>query len=150
MIKAIADLFRKRDGNLDLTMLDSIGDDQLVTAALLIEVMISDGCKHKRELDMLTATLAKQFLLTNEQAGLLVDQAMREVDRSTSLFQFTAIVNKIFSAPEKERLIERLWQLALVDGHIDKLEEATIRKVAELIHVPHSRFIRARHIARNC
>ena len=37
-----------------------------------------------------------------------------------------------------------MWEVAYADGHLDVMEEALIRKVAGLIYVNHSDFIRAK------
>jgi len=42
-------------------------------------------------------------------------------------------------------VVEMLWRVAFADGRIDRYEEALVRKIAELIYVPHRDFIRARH-----
>jgi uncharacterized tellurite resistance protein B-like protein len=38
-----------------------------------------------------------------------------------------------------------LWRVAYSDACKDKHEEYLVRKIAELLHVPHPAFIRARH-----
>ena len=43
-----------------------------------------------------------------------------------------------------DHLIELLWQVAAADGEISKYEDHLIRKIAELIYVPHREFIRAK------
>jgi uncharacterized tellurite resistance protein B-like protein len=45
-------------------------------------------------------------------------------------------------------IIERLWQIAFADNHLDKHEEHLVRKVADLLHVPHRDFIAAKKRAR--
>ncbi|POB71843.1 hypothetical protein CRN59_01860, partial [Vibrio vulnificus] len=37
-----------------------------------------------------------------------------------------------------------MWEVAHADGEIDPLEDAVIRKTAELLYVDHSDFIRAK------
>ena len=37
-----------------------------------------------------------------------------------------------------------LWRVAVADGEISKYEDYLIRKIADLIHLPHSEFIRAK------
>jgi len=37
-----------------------------------------------------------------------------------------------------------LWQVSRADGRIDAHEEHLVRKVAELLYVPHSRFIQTK------
>jgi len=38
-----------------------------------------------------------------------------------------------------------LWQIAYADACLDRYEEALVRKIAELIHVPHREFMQAKH-----
>ena len=49
----------------------------------------------------------------------------------------------------KFEIMIALWQIALADKQIDRFEEHMIRRVAELIYVPHERFIEAKLTARN-
>jgi uncharacterized tellurite resistance protein B-like protein len=41
-----------------------------------------------------------------------------------------------------------MWELAYADAELDKYEEYVIRKVADLIYVSHSEFIRAKTVAK--
>jgi len=41
-----------------------------------------------------------------------------------------------------------MWEIAYADNQLDKYEEYVIRKVADLIHVSHSEFIRAKSIVK--
>jgi uncharacterized tellurite resistance protein B-like protein len=41
-----------------------------------------------------------------------------------------------------------LWRIAYASAGIDKYEEHIIRRIAELLYMPHSEFIRAKLIAR--
>ena len=45
-------------------------------------------------------------------------------------------------------MVELLWRVAYADGNLDKYEEHLVRRIADLIHVPHSVFIRMKHKAR--
>ena len=60
----------------------------------------------------------------------------------------TALVNEHFSARDKYDLVYNLWRVAYADGSLDKHEEALIRHIAELIHLPHAGFVQARNQAR--
>jgi len=62
-----------------------------------------------------------------------------------SLYQFTGLINQHFTPEQKVRVVEMLWQVAYADGHLDPYEEALVRKIADLIHVPHRQFIQAKH-----
>lgn len=121
---------------------------QLATAALLIEVATIDQEFDERELSKITQLLTQRFSLSDEEVTQLTDLARQESRQATSLYQFTALVNQHFSAAEKYELIKGMWLIAYADDSLDKYEEHVIRRVAELVHVSHSDFIRAKHDAR--
>ena len=118
---------------------------QLATAALLYEVLRADHEDHPDERAALDAALQTCFALTPEETRELAELAEREVEGSVSLYEFTTLINQSFSLDEKVRVVEMLWQVAFADGRLDRYEEALVRKIAELIYVPHRDFIRAKH-----
>jgi uncharacterized tellurite resistance protein B-like protein len=42
-----------------------------------------------------------------------------------------------------------MWELAFADNELNKYEEYVIRKVADLIYMSHTEFMRAKSIAKN-
>ena len=120
----------------------------IATAALLVEVATIDGDFGSREFDLLFNILQRQFELNGRELDEISQLAKQESEDATSLYQFTQLVNQHFSAIEKYGLIRDMWRIAYADGNIDKYEEYIIRKVADLIHVSHSAFIRAKRDAR--
>ncbi|MEH6542839.1 MAG: TerB family tellurite resistance protein [Porticoccaceae bacterium] len=119
------------------------------TAALLVEVMVTDGVLDDSERNKIRQLLQGRFELSANECEELFTLAEQEVAEATSLYQFTALVNNEFSADDKYGLIRNLWEVAYSDGVLDKHEEGLIRNVADLIHLPHSRFIQARNSVRD-
>ena len=117
------------------------------TAALLIEVSRADFEQDDSELTHMRQLLAQQFSLNDVELGELMDQAHQEADDLVSLQHITRLLNEQFDQPMKKRVIEMMWQVVFADGVKDHYEEHLIRQVAELLYVPHSDFIRARHKA---
>ena len=122
---------------------------QLAAAALLIELTMADREVDPQESAMMLKILHQRFGITQDKLDELVAMAKEEVSQSTSLFQFTRLVNDFYTAEDKFDLIKAMWDVAYADGDIDKYEEALIRKISELIYVPHSHFIKAKHLARD-
>ncbi len=120
---------------------------RLASAALLIEVATIDDQFDQSELDTLKCILKEKFQLTEEETQELSELAQEEREQATSTYQFTQLINQNFSHKEKFELVKGMWLIAFADGILDKYEEYTIRKVADLIHVPHSDFIKAKHLA---
>ena len=119
------------------------------TAALLVEVMVTDRLLDEAEIQHIRQLLARRFQLSAAEALELIELARQEVAEATSLYQFTGLVNEHFSAQDKYDLVRQLWEVAYADGALDKHEEALIRQIAELLHLPHAGFVQARRQARD-
>jgi len=121
--------------------------ERLATAALLIEMSRADFESSEGEKARVTELVRDSFGLSEAESGALVELACQEAREATSLFQFTDLLNRHFSPEQKEHVVELLWKVAYADGKLHKYEEYLVRKIADLIYVPHSVFIRAKHRA---
>lgn len=129
----------------------ALNDDQkrLACAALLIEVAIVDNEFDADEMQCLQKILQKDFSISQQQSKEFITLAHNECADSTSMYQFTQLVNQHCNAQDKFDLIVGMWRIAYADGDLDKYEEYVIRKVADLIYVSHGDFIRAKIISRS-
>ena len=129
-----------------------MGDKQhqqhLAAAALMVEVMVIDRKISGKELSVIKKIFEHQFDLQKSEIDQLLKLAKEEVNEATSLYQFTRLINDQFDAEKKKDLIENLWQIAFADEVLDKHEEAIIRRIAELIYVPHADFIETKQKAK--
>ena len=123
--------------------------DQLATAALLIEVMVIDGDLDDQEMQAIAGTLANMLHLSKEQIDQLIELSKEEVAEATSLYQFTKEINEHFDIEKKLSLMTAMWRVAFADGHLDKYEENIIRRVADLLHIRHSEYIRCKANAKD-
>ena len=122
---------------------------QLACAALLIEVMDSDNQQDAREMNELVEVLKKTSGLAHDKIDELVTLAKLKNRQATSLYEFTELINGNYHYEEKLLLIENMWRVAYSDDHLDKYEDHLIRKIAELIYVRHSDFIRTKLQVKN-
>ena len=122
---------------------------RLACAALLIEVAIVDNEFDHRELSCLQQVLEEQFDIARNDSTEFITLAQNECMESTSMYQFTQLINQHCSTQDKFDLIVGMWRIAFADGELDKYQEYVIRKVADLIHVPHGDFIRAKIASRS-
>lgn len=149
MIEAIKKFF---ESNLALSDADSVvqGNEhhidklQLACATLLIEVINSDHQQDERELNALVLVLKQTLQLDAAKLDEVIALARSEAQQATSLYEFTQLINEHYNYQEKLELMENLWRVAYADSHLDKYEDYLIRKVAELIYVTHSDFIRTK------
>ncbi len=120
---------------------------QLATAALLFEMMRMDDEIDEDEKRLLKKLIGQRFSLTDSETRQLIQLAEQEAEQAIDYRCFTSLINSHFSAKEKVDIIELLWQVAYADGQINKYEDHLVRKISELIYVPHSAFIAAKHRA---
>ena len=120
---------------------------QIATATLLLEVVRADFEIQQGELDKTRRLLARQFRLDADELEQLIIEAGENADRLVSLQHITRQLNERFSESEKIRVIEMMWEVVFADGNLDHYEEYLIRQVTELLYLPHSVFIKARHRA---
>ncbi|WP_231758155.1 TerB family tellurite resistance protein [Microbulbifer elongatus] len=124
-------------------------DVRMISAALMAEIATADQKIDDRERSTLLQLLMSHYQLDQETAQAMVERALSERNEATSLYEFTQTVNDHFSERDKYLLVKQMWQVAFADGEIDAFEEHLIRRVAELIYLPHGLFTRARAEARD-
>lgn len=117
---------------------------RLASAALLIEVARADYEFKPDELAAISRALRSHFGLSSAETVELIQLAEEEADGATSYHEFTALINANYSKEEKIRLVELLWEVVFADAEMEKYEEHLVRKLSDLLYVPHSQFIAAK------
>lgn len=118
---------------------------QLACAALMVEMVHVDDEFTNDEEVRLKHLLKKRFELNAEELASLIELAHDKNHEATDYHEFTSLLNEHYSQQQKIQLIEDLWQLAYADQQLDKFEEHLLRRLADLLHVPHQDFIRTKH-----
>jgi uncharacterized tellurite resistance protein B-like protein len=117
---------------------------QLAAAALLIELSRADFKQSPEEQQAIEKALQKKFEFSQQEIATLVELADLENQQSTSLYEFTLLINENYNQEQKFALLKTLWEVAIADGEISKYEDHLIRKIADLIYAPHSDFIKSK------
>ncbi|TEW55532.1 TerB family tellurite resistance protein [Psychromonas sp. RZ22] len=118
-------------------------DNTLAIVSLLCEVCVADEDSSAVEETIVVKTLGKLINIDQEKAAELLKEGMQGVKESNSVFDFTSQLSDLDSE-SRINLIKAMWEVAYADGYLDPMEEALIRKVATLIYVNHSDFIRTK------
>lgn len=118
---------------------------KVATVALLLETARADFDVHDDELAAIARHAQEFFLLSDGESSQLLALAEEEASNATCYYEFTSLINQSYSQQEKIAIIEMMWRVAYADKELEKYEEALVRKIAELIYVPHGTFIAAKH-----
>ena len=122
---------------------------QKACCSLLMEVARLDSAGADQKRKVVSLALREQFALPDEDLAPLIANAGRAENRLTSYYGPVALINKRYAPEQKILFIEGLWRVAIADGKIDMYEEQLVRKLADLLYVPHVDFILARHRVQN-
>lgn len=144
MINSIKSFFESRLASQAEDPRSAQENTNLACAALLIEVINSDHQLDERESAELLDVLQESLKVSDEDLHQLAELAEQQASQATSLYEFTRLINDNFDYDKKCDLIENMWRIAFSDEQLDKYEEHLIRRVAELIYVSHSDFIRTK------
>jgi uncharacterized tellurite resistance protein B-like protein len=120
---------------------------RLAVAALLLEMTHADETVRPKECAAVEAAIADGFDLTREEIQELMALADAERRDATDYFQFTSLIRGHYGPEERQRVVLDLWRVAYADARLNPYEEHLVRKVAQLLHVPQSDFIAAKHRA---
>ena len=142
MIKRIKDLLSNFSNQEEVIEDEKISSLNKACSALLIEVAYADKTFDESEIISLKESLKETYNIEEQIIDELISDAKKTVDESTSLYEYTRVVNDEFNYSDKLELLSRIWKLAFADGNLDKYEDHLIRKISDLIHISHSDFIK--------
>ncbi|MGF1749629.1 MULTISPECIES: TerB family tellurite resistance protein [Vibrio] len=142
MFTSITSIFKQLIEGSDLSQNQTVSPN-LAIASLLCEVSSADHQVDEKEEQAKRSLLCRLLELSDEETDSLIEQAKLKVTESVSLYDFTSGLREL-SQEKRFELIKAMWEVANADGVIDPQEDAVIRKVAELLYVDHSEFIRAK------
>jgi uncharacterized tellurite resistance protein B-like protein len=149
MLKALNDLLERAfGGGAGVPEQDRAHALRVATALLLVEVARADYAEDLTEDRAVFALIKEFFALGDEETGLLIEEARRQADHAISLQTFTRKLHEQLTVAEKHQVVEMLWRVAFADSRLDKYEDYVVRKVADLLYVPHSDLIRIRNRVR--
>jgi uncharacterized tellurite resistance protein B-like protein len=117
---------------------------ELATAVLLYEVMRADSRFEQLEQDSYRKQIDKHFSLSEAELETLCQLSQSQAEGAADYQQFTRVINDIYSPQEKRAVLDSLWSVAYADHELSPDEDYTIRKIADLLYIPHSQFIQSK------
>lgn len=143
MLNNIKTLFLKSDSQRSL----EFDDENIVPVAaamVLLEVAWADHKLLPEEQDLIESALIQLYDIDQIQAIRVLRHAESEHNQSTGLHRFTRTLNEALELDEKITLLTHLWRMNNLSTASFHYEEHMIRKVADLLHLRHSEFIKAK------
>lgn len=124
----------------------SIGHQlNLAAAALLLEMSTQDQQVSEQEIASVRQALLAHLDVSEHELDELYQLAQEEKQQATDYHQFTRLIAEHYEQDKKVHLVELLWRVAFADSELDKYEEQMVRKICDLIYVPHKDYLQTKH-----
>ena len=117
-------------------------------AALLHEMTRMDMTVKPEDVEHAREALTDLLGVDRAGADALLEFAARPEHRLTSYFEAVSAINAVFSTEQKLRLVEHLWRVAHADDDLHAHEDHLVRKISDLLYVPHIDSMMARQRVR--
>jgi uncharacterized tellurite resistance protein B-like protein len=117
------------------------------TAVLMLDVALADKVFDQAELEHLVELAEAHFDLERDDATELIHLAKSEAEQIVSVHEFTHLLHHSLTEAEKARIVGMLWQIAYIDGRLDKYENALVLKISDLLYVSRGLVMRLKHDA---
>ncbi|MGE5795394.1 MAG: TerB family tellurite resistance protein [Ignavibacteria bacterium] len=117
---------------------------QIATCILFVELANADSRFSTEELGKIISIMKKTFSLDEEEVKELIELAQERIRIDDSTYEYTTVISRNFSNPEKYELLKNLWHLVFIDKSMDKYEEHMVKKIGMLINVDYRDIISAR------
>jgi len=116
-------------------------------AVLLLELAVADAGADDAEREVIERAILEHFGLEHAEVRELIAEAGRRQRESHSLHEFTHQLRTSLAPEARGELVEWLWRVGFADGRLDRHEEHLVRRLADLLGVPHQEFMRRKHRA---
>ena len=116
-------------------------------AVVLLEMAAADDQSDPAEIVIVHQAMRDAFGLDGDELEELVDEAHALRRQAVSMHDYTRSLRTGLPRDTRDELVEWLWRVAFADGRLDRFEEQLLRRLADLLGVPHEEFIRRKHLA---
>ena len=120
----------------------------LALAVLMMEAAYADGECSREEKSHLADTLVNNFGIDRGDIESLLSRSDKAHKDYVDLFQYTRFINENFSETQRTGILESVWRIILLDGHLEAHEDHFVHKLANLLGFSHSDLIDAKLRAR--
>jgi|GEM_PF-3515631 len=108
---------------------------ELAMTKLMVGMMTMDGVLHESQNGEIVRYLHGRFELSEEESKELIEQTLSEDTRAGNFSKIITFIEKNYSVEERIAMLAQLWNVAIVDGEIDFVEEQYINRLSALMGV---------------
>ncbi len=113
----------------------ALPDELMLLCGIMVEAANIDGQINQNEILKIKTALVNIFHEEPKEVDSVLTACLKQSQESNSLHSFTSKMNKLFNEEKKINLLEILWEIVLIDGHVHDYESNLIRRLAGLLYI---------------
>jgi uncharacterized tellurite resistance protein B-like protein len=110
-------------------------DYRLAAAALLVHVAAIEGEVTPAVQEKLHGLLKQRFQLDDNATDKLLAKATEAEHEAVDLYHFTSLLNRTMDEAGRRRVVEMMWEIVYVDGHVSEFEDNLLWRAADLLGI---------------
>jgi uncharacterized tellurite resistance protein B-like protein len=110
-------------------------DPRVATAALMIQLVGVDGTVTEAERSGVERLLAAHYGLDPAATAELAAAARAADEEAVDLYGFTSLIKRRVDRDGRLAIVERLWEVVLLDGTLHEFEDNLVWRIAELLDI---------------
>ena len=112
------------------------------TAILLLSIANADNIIEKSEIKVIKDIVMDFFSIESEESYLIIENAMIELKKSTSYFEYAQILNKNFTYQDKLDFVFCIFEVAHIDNELHFKEQHLIKQISNILNIEHHDLIK--------
>ena len=120
-----------------------------IVTSILVECAKEDGEISDAEKMKIKTLLVSKFKLSEDEAILLLDNALKLSQNRVEMYSLTKEIRENFDKDEIIKILEYMWLIVLSDGKLDDFEAALMSNAVGLFHLTGRESAEARKKAEN-
>lgn len=131
MFKSLKNILNQKNKNILTEDYDYLS----LLCGLMIEAANADGEISDLEIKKISNILVDSFKENPSDVKIKLDEAIANSNNSNSLFYYTSKFNKEYNYQKKILLIEKMWEVILLDENVHDYETSLIRRLCGLLYI---------------
>lgn len=131
MFKSLKNILNQKNKNILTEDYDYLS----LLCGLMIEAANADGEISDLEIKKISNILVDSFKENPSDVKIKLDEAIANSNNSNSLFFYTSKFNKEYNYQKKILLIEKMWEVILLDENVHDYETSLIRRLCGLLYI---------------
>ena len=112
------------------------------TAILLLSIANADNIIEKSEIKVIKDIVMDFFSIESKESYLIIENAMIELKKSTSYFEYAQTLNENFTYQDKLDFVFCIFEVAHIDNELHFKEQHLIKQIANILNIEHHDLIK--------